>query len=85
VTGRTFITEVYEELGKPPKMRRLGQGMLALAGLFDRQIREAREILYQFEKPFVMDTVKFEQAFGASVTPLRDGIRQTLSALRSSP
>jgi nucleoside-diphosphate-sugar epimerase len=85
VTGRTFISEVYEELGMPPKMRRLNRAMVALAGLFNRQIREAHEVLYQFEQPFVMDTSKFEQAFGASVTPLREGIRQTLSALRSSP
>ena len=81
VTGRTFITEVFEELGQLPRMRRLGRGMMTLAGLFDRQIREAREVLYQFEQPFVMDTTKFEKTFGASVTPLREGIRETLAAL----
>ena len=58
--------------------------MMRLAGLFNRQIREAREVLYQFEQPFVMDTSKFERTFGATFTPLREGIRQTLSALRST-
>jgi nucleoside-diphosphate-sugar epimerase len=85
VTGRAFITEVFEALGQPPRMRRLGRGMMRLAGLFDRQIREAREVLYQFEQPFVMDTSKFERTFEATITPLRDGIRQTLAALRSGP
>jgi hypothetical protein len=64
-------------------MRRLGRGMMMVAGLFNRQIREAREVLYQFEQPFVMDASKFEHVFGATFTPLREGIRQTLSALRS--
>jgi nucleoside-diphosphate-sugar epimerase len=84
VTGRTLITEVYEELGQLPRMRRLGRGMMMVAGLFNRQIREAREVLYQFEQPFVMDASKFEQVFGATFTPLREGIRQTLSALRKT-
>jgi nucleoside-diphosphate-sugar epimerase len=84
VTGRTFIAEVFEALGQPPRMRRLGRGMLTLAGLFNRQIREAREVLYQFEQPFVMDTSKFERTFGGSVTPLRDGVRQTIAALQST-
>jgi len=84
VTGRTFIAEVFEALGQPPRMRRLGRGMLTLAGLFNRQIREAREVLYQFEQPFVMDTSKFERTFGGSVTPLSEGVRQTIAALGST-
>jgi len=43
-----------------------------LAGLFNRQIREAREVLYQFEQPFVMDTSKFERTFGV-IFPRVDG------------
>jgi hypothetical protein len=58
--------------------------MLTLAGLFNRQIREAREVLYQFEQPFVMDTSKFERTFGGVVTPLREGVRQTIAALQST-
>jgi nucleoside-diphosphate-sugar epimerase len=85
VTGRTFIAEVFKALGQPPRMRRLGRGKLMLAGLFNRQIREAREVLYQFEQPFVMDTSKFERTFGGSFTPLREGVRQTIAAPQSSP
>jgi nucleoside-diphosphate-sugar epimerase len=84
VTGRAFITELFEELGHPPRMRRLGRGMMTIAGLFNRQIREAREVLYQFEQPFVMDASKFERTFGGTVTPLREGLRQTLVVLRSA-
>ena len=58
--------------------------MVTIAGLFNRQIREAREVLYQFEQPFEMDASKFERTFGASVTPLREGIRQTLATFQAT-
>ena len=58
--------------------------MTFFAGLFDRQICAAREVLYQFEQPFVMDTSKFERTFETTVTPLRDGIRQTLASLQAA-
>jgi len=80
VTGRTYITELFEQLGRPPRMRRLGRGMVTIAGLFNRQIREAREVLYQFE----MDASKFERIFGASVTPLQEGLRQTLATFQAA-
>jgi nucleoside-diphosphate-sugar epimerase len=59
-------------------MRAYGYWMLTLAGLFDAQIWEAREVLYQFRAPFVMDTSKFEAAFGRDVTPYETAIRETV-------
>lgn len=79
ITGRHFIEMVYEEVGREPSMRAYGYWALTLAGLFDRQIWEAREVLYQFEEPFLLDTHKFEAAFGADVTPYESAIRETLN------
>lgn len=78
ITGRDFIERVYAEAGRAPSMRAYGSWMLTLAGLFDAQIWEAREVLYQFRDPFVMDTSKFEAAFGRDVTPYETAIRETL-------
>lgn len=83
ITGRDFIERVYAEAGRAPSMRAYGSWMLTLAGLFDAQIWEAREVLYQFRDPFVMDTSKFEAAFGADVTPYDAAIRETLDWHRS--
>lgn len=79
ITGRDFIEKVYTQAGVEPRMQTYGYWSLTLAGLFDRQIWEAREVLYQFEAPFVMDTSKFEAAFGREVTPYDDAIRHTLA------
>jgi hypothetical protein len=36
-------------------------------------------MIYEFEMPFVVDSSKFEQAFGLRATPLRHGVQQTLA------
>jgi nucleoside-diphosphate-sugar epimerase len=80
VTGREFIQMVAEALGRPPKMRALGRTMMRLGGLVNPQAREAVEVLYQFEAPFVMDASKFARAFGARISPMREAIGKTVAA-----
>lgn len=78
ITGRRFITKVYRAAGREPSMRTYGYWSLTVAGLFDAQIREVKEVLYQFQEPFVMDTSKFEDAFGGAATPYDTAIPETL-------
>ena len=41
--------------------------------------REGAEMVYQFERPFVVDGSKYGRAFGGyEATPYRKGIRQTI-------
>ncbi len=56
--------------------------MMLLAGLFSPMIRESAEVYYQFERPFIMDSSKFERAFGKQVTPHREAIREILRLAR---
>jgi hypothetical protein len=70
---------VYDEIGAPPSMRAYGYWSLTLAGLFDAQVREVKDVLYQFQDPFVMDTTKFEETFGENVTPYETAIPETVN------
>lgn len=79
ITGRHFIEMVYAAAGREPSMRAYGYWSLTLAGLFDAQVWEAREVLYQFQNPFIMDASKFEDTFGRTVTPYETAIRETLN------
>jgi nucleoside-diphosphate-sugar epimerase len=46
-------------------------------------LREFPELMYQYERRFVMDTSKFEAAFGPFlVTPYEDALRTTLAWFR---
>lgn len=83
VTTRQLMTMVFEELGRPPRMRAMGRGMLRLAGLFVPEAREMIEMMYEFEKPFVVDGSRFERTFGLAPTPLRDAVNATVAWYRT--
>lgn len=46
-------------------------------------LREYREMMYEFNEPFVIDTSKYEAQFGRVVTPHRQAIAETLDWVRS--
>lgn len=82
VTTRRFVELVYEAAGSPLKLQAAPRILLTLLGLFDPGIREVKEMLYEFEEPFVVDHSKFDRAFGAQPTPLAEAIRQTVAWYR---
>lgn len=79
LTTRQFVTLIYEELGRPPKMSGMGRLMMSIGGLFIPAAREVVEMMYEFEKPFVVDSRKFTQTFGRQGTPLREAIKTTVA------
>jgi nucleoside-diphosphate-sugar epimerase len=83
VTTRELMTMIFAELGRPPRMRTMGRGMLRLAGLFVPEARELVEMLYEFEKPFVVDGSNFERTFGLRATPLREVVKSTVAWYRA--
>jgi len=82
LTGRQFIEAICEELHRPARMRALPGFVVRLAGLVSPLMREVVEVMYQFERPWLMDASKFTKAFGSRITPHRDAIRATLAALQ---
>ncbi len=76
LTGRQFLSLVFEALGRPPRLGVIRRPLIRLAGLFSPLLQEVVEVLYQFEHPFVLDSSKFARAFGAPVTPHREAVRQ---------
>ncbi len=85
ITQRQFIELIFAEIGRPPKLSSLGRGMMWLGGLFIPAARESLEMMYEFEKPFVVDSSRFEQTFGVHATPLADAIKATVAWYRSHP
>jgi nucleoside-diphosphate-sugar epimerase len=64
VTGQAFVELIASALGRPVKVTATPRLALRLAGLFDPRARESAEMLYQWERPFVLDASKFQHAFG---------------------
>ena len=78
-TTRQFITLIFEELGQPAKMNAMGKLLMAIGGLFIPGARETVEMMYEFEKDFVVDGSLFTKTFGLQATPYRDGIKATVA------
>ena len=58
--------------------------LLAAAGMFSPLLREMRETAYQFQAPFVVDSSKFDAAFGRlEPTPTREAVERTVAWYRS--
>ena len=73
------------EIGHPVGVRSLSKLAVRALGLVNPVLRELAETYYQFNEPFVLDTSKFESAFGAAGTPLADAIAATVSWYRTRP
>jgi nucleoside-diphosphate-sugar epimerase len=83
LTGRQFLTLVYEAAGLTPKVGVASRPMIKLVGMFNPLVRELNETLYQFERPFVSDASKFQGAFGPfEPTPHWDAVRRTVEWFR---
>lgn len=74
-TGREFIGMAAKEFGVAPKVRILSRPMLRVVGLFDTNVRESMEMLYQSDSPYIFDSTKFANEFGFAGTPYPEGIR----------
>ena len=54
-----------------------------MLGLVDADLREAREVVPQFDRPYTTDATALEAAFGpVAVTPHADAVAATLDWIR---
>jgi nucleoside-diphosphate-sugar epimerase len=85
ITQRQFAELIYRETGQTLKASGVSKPMMAMAGLFIPGARESVEMMYEFEKPFIVDSSKFERAFGMKATPMADAIKTTVAWYRAHP
>lgn len=77
-TTREIVQKIAHELGTTPKYRIAGKFIVDIAGIFNSDMREFRELMYQHLHDFIVDSNKFQQKFSFCVTPQDEAIRQTV-------
>jgi nucleoside-diphosphate-sugar epimerase len=85
MTQGELVRMFAEEAGVEPKISSMGRQMMSIGGLFIPEAKESVEMMYEFEKPFVIDSSKFEKIFGMKATPIREAIRETVAWYESHP
>jgi nucleoside-diphosphate-sugar epimerase len=72
------LTDVLGSVGKPPvKISSLRGTGLAAVALVSPFMREMREIIYQWERPYVLDDTAARTRFGITPTPWEEMCRRT--------
>ncbi len=80
LTGRAFVELITAALGRPVKVTATSRLALRIVGVFDPGARESAEMLYQWQRPFVLDASKFQRAFGPlEPTPHQHAVATTVA------
>lgn len=78
VTQAQALTDVLASVGKPPvRISSLRGAGLAAAALAVPFMREMREIIYQWERPYMLDDAAARARFGITPTPWEEVCRRT--------
>jgi len=84
-TTRALLDLVAGQVGHQVAIRSLPKLAVRALGLVNPVLRELAETSYQFDEPFVLDTSKYQAAFGAAGTPLADAVAATVAWYRTRP
>jgi uncharacterized protein YbjT (DUF2867 family) len=83
ITQGQLVALTAEALGRPLRTHRITPAMLWLLGLVNREMKEAREVVAQFDRPYTIDASAFEATFGPlQVTPHEVAIADTIAWLQ---
>ena len=83
INSLDFITRVYRAVGRAPKYRTVGRGLLKTMGWFKPLMKELVEMLYLEETPVILDDGKLQGKLAAvRKTSYDEGIRKTLEWMR---
>lgn len=85
ISQREMLKMIAQEMGIEPKFSAMGRTMMWIGGLFIPAAKESVEMMYEFEKPFIVDSSKFEKTFGMKATPMKDAVKETVAWYKSHP
>lgn len=83
VTQGELVELLAGILDRPLRAGRITPAMLWVAGLVDARLREAREVVPQFDRSYTIDASAFLDTFGpVELTPHETALRATVASLR---
>lgn len=82
-TQGAWVAQASRLLGMSTRLTVVPSWMLRLVGLFNADAKASIEMLYQYEKPFVVDSSLSEKVLGLRPTQAEQGLRATLDWYRN--
>jgi nucleoside-diphosphate-sugar epimerase len=82
-TIREVLQLFADELGTSLKIQAMPKPLMSVLGLFNGDVRELKEMLYQWQRPFHVDASKFAARFWDDPTPWDEGVAETAPSYAS--
>lgn len=83
-SSRELLTLAAKLIGVRPRITVLPPALAPLLGLFKAEIRELKEMRFQWDRPYLVDTTKFSRRFWSDATPFEEGLRATIAFYRAA-
>lgn len=83
LTGKEFMELTAQVCGVKTKYTVLKKWMIQMAGIFDHNIKETIEMLYQVDSDYLFDSTKFDKAFDFNTTTYKEGIEKTAKSYKT--
>jgi nucleoside-diphosphate-sugar epimerase len=81
-TPREALSLAADLLDRPFRIKTMGRTALTLASPFVPIVRELLPLLYQFEKPYIVESDSFRARFGMEPTPFDRALAETVDWMR---
>src|SRR5271169_5497811 len=85
VTTRALLDLVAGQVGHRVGVRSVPKLAVRALALVNPTLRELAEMSYEFDEPFILDTSKYQAAFGVAGTPLAAAVAATVAWYRTRP
>jgi nucleoside-diphosphate-sugar epimerase len=76
---RELLTLAAALIGVRPRITVLPSALRPILGLFRPEIRELKEMRFQWEQPYLVNTTKFSRRFWSDATPFDEGLKATIA------
>jgi nucleoside-diphosphate-sugar epimerase len=70
-------------IGVPPRVTVLPRAAIPILGLFRRDLRELKEMRFEWDRPYLVDTIKFSRRFWSDAAPFESGLQATIEFYRT--
>jgi nucleoside-diphosphate-sugar epimerase len=81
---RDLLTLAARVIGVRLRVTVLTPMLAALVGIFRSDVRELKELRFQWDRPYLVNTTKFSRRFWNDPTPFEDGLRATIASYEKS-
>jgi len=85
VSTSEFISRIADNAGTDGGVAPMPGFLMGILSLFIGSVRELKEVVFEFQEPFVVDSSQYESTFGQTATPLSESIPATVAWFRENP